>query len=194
MEALISLSQVFLLVFLAEFGDKSQLVAMTLAARYRPFPIIVGAIAAFAVLNILGVLFGASVAQWLPSWAVALAVAVLFLYFGWQSLRVEEDDEDEDDVKVGRQLLLSVFLLIFLAEFGDKTQLAVAAMGGIHSIVPVWLGATLALSLTTVLGVLVGHKLLKHVPLHLIHKGSGVLFILFGIAALLESWQQWLVV
>ena len=67
-------------------------------------------------------------------------------------------------------------------------------MGGIHSIVPVWLGATLALSLTTVLGVLVGHKLLKHVPLYLVHKGSGVLFILFGIAALLESWQQWLVV
>ena len=63
----------YLLIALAEFGDKSQLVCMTLAARHRGMPVVVGAVAAFAVLNLLAVLFGAAVAAWLPAWAVTAA-------------------------------------------------------------------------------------------------------------------------
>lgn len=186
--------ETFFLVFLAEFGDKSQLVAMTLAARYRPLPVVIGAVVAFSVLNLLGVLFGAAVAQWVPSWVVAVVVALLFFVFGVQSLRFDEDAEDDDGIKVGKQLLLSVFLLIFMAEFGDKTQLAVAAMGSINSFWLVWGGATLALTLTTVLGVVVGQKLFQKMPVSWIHRGSGVLFLLFGCVALYESFNQFVAI
>jgi putative Ca2+/H+ antiporter (TMEM165/GDT1 family) len=182
--------ETFFLVFLAEFGDKSQLVAMTLAARYRPAPVIVGAVVAFSVLNLLAVVFGAAVAQWVPGWIVAVVVAVLFFVFGFQSLRFDEEADDGGDVKVGKQLLLSVFLLIFMAEFGDKTQLAVAALGSINNLWIVWGAATLALLFTTLLGVLVGRKLLYKLPLCWIHRGSGILFVVFGCVALYESVNQ----
>jgi putative Ca2+/H+ antiporter (TMEM165/GDT1 family) len=68
----------FLLIALAEFGDKSQLVCMSLAARHRGLPVALGAVAAFALLNLLAVLFGAAVAAWLPEWVVTITVAVLF--------------------------------------------------------------------------------------------------------------------
>src|SRR5512145_2656687 len=112
----------FLLIALAEFGDKSQLVCMTLAARHRGLPVILGAVAAFAFLNALAVLFGAAVAAWLPEWVVTVAVAVLFTIFGVSALRYRDEDEDEDvEEKPGHGVFATTFLLIFLAEFGDKT-------------------------------------------------------------------------
>ncbi len=91
---LTSAGTTFLLVGLAEFGDKSQLVCMTLAARHRGLPIVIGAIVAFAILNLLAVLFGAAVAAWLPEWLVTLAVAVLFAVFGVSALRYQEEDDN----------------------------------------------------------------------------------------------------
>ena len=86
----------FLLVTFAEIGDKSQLVCMTLAARHRGLPVVIGAIAAFAVLNLLAVLFGAAVAAWLPAWVVVVAVAILFAGFGINALRYNDDDADDE--------------------------------------------------------------------------------------------------
>jgi len=191
MESLSPLFEAFLLVLLAEFGDKSQLVTMTLAARYNHWPIIIGSISAFAVLNLLAVVFGATISHWLPLWLVALIVAVLFIYFGLQSLFFEEDEDDDgSDVKVGRQLIISVFMLIFFAELGDKTQLAVAALGGLNNPWLVWLGATVALAMTTLLGVEVGRKLLQKLPLVWIHRGSGTLFLAMGFIALYKAYEQ----
>lgn len=184
-----SFLEVFALVFLAEFGDKSQLIAMTLAARHRASTVVLGAVAAFALLNLIAVLVGGALAQWLPQWLIALVVGVLFLWFGWQAITATEEDEDAPDVKVGARLLVSVFLLIFMAELGDKTQLAVAAMGGINPPVPTWGGATMALLLTTVLGVVFGAVVLKRLPMHWVHRGSGVLFILFSAVAFYSAFQ-----
>jgi putative Ca2+/H+ antiporter (TMEM165/GDT1 family) len=175
----------FLLVLLAEFGDKSQLVCMTLAARHRGLPIVVGAVAAFAVLNLLAVLFGAAVAAWLPEWLVTLAVAVLFASFGINSLRYSEAEDDEAvEEKPGHGIVATTFTLIFLAEFGDKTQLAVAGLGSSTEPASVWIGATAALATTTVLGVLAGRRLLNRLPLLWIHRASGVFFLLLAGAAL----------
>jgi putative Ca2+/H+ antiporter (TMEM165/GDT1 family) len=186
--------ETFFLVFLAEFGDKSQLVAMTLAVRYRPMPIVIASVAAFAVLNFFGVVFGAMAAQWLPVWLVAAVVALLFFVFGFQSFRIDEDVAAGVDAKIGKRLLLSVFLLMFMAEFGDKTQLAVAAMGGINSFWPVWSGATVALALTTLLGVVVGKKLLNYISFAWVHRGAGVLFVVFGCVALYEAITQFVLI
>ena len=175
----------FLLVGLAEFGDKSQLVCMTLAARHRGLPVLLGAIAAFAILNLLAVLFGAAVAAWLPEWLVTVAVAVLFAVFGISALRYQEEDEDENiEEKAGHGIVATTFLLIFLAEFGDKTQLAVAGLGSTGEPSAVWAGATVALAFTSALGVFAGRKLLNHLPLKWIHRISGVFFLLLAVFAI----------
>lgn len=175
----------FALIALAEIGDKSQLVCMTLAARHRPLPVASGALLAFALLNLLAVLFGSAVAAWLPANAVTLVVAALFAAFGISALRYREDDNDEaDEEKTGRSIFATTFLLIFLAEFGDKTQIAVAGLSTLHAAPAVWMGATLALALTSVLGIYAGTRLLKHLSMVWIHRVSGVLFLLLAGLAL----------
>ena len=175
----------FLVVAFAEIGDKSQLVCMTLAARHRGLPVVIGATAAFAVLNLLAVLFGAAVAAWLPEWLVTLAVVVLFAGFGISALRYTEDDEDDEvEEKPGQGIVGTTFLLIFLAEFGDKTQIAVAGLGSTSEPSAVWSGATVALAMTSLLGVLAGRKLLNRLPLKWIHWISGVFFLLLAIFAI----------
>jgi putative Ca2+/H+ antiporter (TMEM165/GDT1 family) len=177
----------FLLIALAEIGDKSQLVCMTLAARHRGLPVILGAVAAFAILNLLAVLFGAAVAAWLPEWVVTLAVAVLFAWFGIGALRFEEEDDDEEITeKPGHGIFATTFLMIFLAEFGDKTQIAVAGLGSTADATATWVGATLALTTTSILGVFAGRRLLNRLPLHWIHRISGVFFLLLATLAILR--------
>lgn len=174
----------FLLIALAEFGDKSQLVCMTLAARHRALPVALGAISAFALLNLLAVLFGAAVAAWLPEWVVTLAVGLLFAVFGILALRHKADDDDEAvDEKPGHGIFATTFLMIFLAEFGDKTQIAVAGLGSSTGLSAVWTGATLALSCTSLLGIYAGRRLLNKLPLVWIHRLSGVFFLLLAFIA-----------
>lgn len=185
-EFLITTSTAFGLIGLAELGDKTQLVCMTLAARHPPAPVLSGAVLAFAVLNLLAVLFGASVAAWLPEWVTATVVAVLFAAFGIKALRDAGAETVEVEEKSGRGVLLSTFGLIFLAELGDKTQLAVAGLASTQSALPVWVGGTLALAAVSALGVLAGRTVLQRLPMRLLHQISGALFLLL---AMLAGWQ-----
>ncbi len=178
----------FGLVFLAEMGDKSQLVCMTLAARHRHWPVLLGATLGFLVLNTLAVVFGAGLSQWVPERLLAALVAILFAVFGILSLRAEEDGGEESvEERPGHGIFITSFLMIFLAEMGDKTQIAVAGMAGTLPPVPVWIGASAALFATTALGVLAGRKLLARIPLHRLHQISGVFFLLLAAFALSKA-------
>lgn len=183
------------LVALAELGDKTQVVCMTLAARHRAFPVLSGAVLAFMVLNLLAVVFGAAVAAWLPTWLVASVVAVLFAVFGLHALREANAETVEVQERSGRGVLLSTFVLIFLAELGDKTQLAVAglASANLNAMLPVWVGGTLALALTSALGVLAGQTLLRRLPMKLLHRVSGALFLLLAVLAGWRAIAVWTV-
>ena len=182
----ISLST-FTLIGLAEIGDKSQLVCMTLAARHRHWPVLLGATAAFIILNTLAVLFGAGVAVWVPERVTAGIVAVLFGAFGIHALFKQDDDESEDVTeKSGHGIFLTTLTLIFVAEFGDKTQIAVAGLAGGFDPAPVWLGATSALIVVSVLGVWAGRTVLQRLPLLWLHRISGGVFLLF---AFLAAWR-----
>lgn len=183
----VALFSSFSLIAFAEIGDKSQLVCMTLAARYRPWPVLFGAIVAFALLNLVAVVFGAAAAHWLPDAVLLAAVGILFLLFGIHALRYKESGDDEiPDARGSHSLFISTLLLITLAEFGDKTQLAVAGLGSTSDPVAVWLGATLALVLTSALGVLAGRTIMQRISVELLHKLSGGVFILLGLLALLR--------
>ena len=182
----ISLST-FSLIALAEIGDKSQLVCMTLAARHRHWPVILGASVAFVVLNTLAVLFGAGVSAWIPERVTAGLVAILFGAFGIHALRTQDEDNSEKIVeRPGHSIFFTTLLLIFVAEFGDKTQIAVAGLASSMTPFPVWLGATIALVLVSVLGVWFGRTVLQRFPLIWLHRLSGVIFILF---ALIAAWR-----
>ena len=174
----------FTLTALAEIGDKSQLVCMTLACRYTHWPVLLGASAAFLVLNTLAVLFGASISAWIPEQILAIVVSVLFAVFGLQMFRNnDEDDEVIQDV-TGTNIFLTSFMLIAASEFGDKTQLTVAALSTSYSPIPVWFGASIGLIMISALGVIAGRTILQKISISLLHKLSGGLFLVFaGIAA-----------
>lgn len=174
----------FALIAAAEIGDKSQLVCMTLASRHRPMPVMFGAVAAFSLLNTLAVVFGVAIANWLPEYVVDATVAILFAAFGIHALRPPKgDDDDEVEEKSGRGIFFTTFALLTLAEFGDKTQLAVVALSSTHLPAAVWLGATLALATTSALGILAGRTIVQKIPLVLLHRLSGAIFLVLAVFA-----------
>ncbi len=178
----------FSLIGLAEMGDKSQLVCMTLAARYRALPVLFGAILAFVLLNLLAVLVGAALSEWIPQEYISLAVGLLFILFGIHAMRATDDDaaESVDEQRGSHGIFISTLLLIMLAELGDKTQLAVAGLASTANVYAVWLGATLALTATSALGVWAGNRWLKKISIQLLHRVSGSLFILIGLLTLIS--------
>jgi putative Ca2+/H+ antiporter (TMEM165/GDT1 family) len=181
------------LIALAEIGDKSQLVCMTLAARHgRALPVLYGAVAAFAILNGLAVAFGTTLAGWLPQTWVLAAMAVLFGAFGVQSLMSGTEAEDEEDGPriSGHGLFVTSFLMIFMAEFGDKTQISVAGLAGLYPPDSVWLGATVALVLTSAAGVWAGKTVLSRLPIVWLHRFAGGLFLALAVLAAWRLWER----
>jgi len=177
----------FALISLAEIGDKSQLVCITLAARHRHWPVLLGATTAFLILNTLAVVFGAAVAAWVPERMMAGIVALLFGVFGFHSLFVQVDGELVDlEEKPGHGIFLTTLLLILVAEFGDKTQIAVAGLASSTAPLPVWIGATVALVVVSALGVWIGRTVLQRLPLHWLHRAGGAIFLVF---ALIAAWR-----
>lgn len=174
----------FTLIGLAEIGDKSQLVCMALAARHRHWPVLIGAAVAFLVLNALAVVFGASIAAWVPERITTAIVALLFGAFGIHALLTQGDDESAEIVEQpGHGIFFTTLLLILVAEFGDKTQIAVAGLAGSMTPLPVWIGATTALVMVSALGVWAGRTILQRLPIHWLHRLSGGLFLVFALVA-----------
>jgi len=181
----------FALIALTEIGDKSQLVCMTLAARHRPWPVLSDAVIAFAFLNLLAMLFDAGVAAWIPAHITAAIVAVLFAVFGIHTLRAGDDDSEDVKERGRHGILLTTLALILVAEFGDKTQIAVAGLASTLPALPVWAGATLALATVSGLGVWAGSTLLKRFPTHWMHRIGGAIFLLFSLLAAWRAISLW---
>lgn len=170
----------FGVVTLAEIGDKSQLVCMALASRNKPRPVLLGAITAFMLLNLIAVTIGSSLALWLPNEVVIGVATIMFAIFGIQSLMSNVDDNDECETQSSRNIFITTFSMILIAEFGDKTQLAVAGLSTTESPFGVWLGATFALVLTSALGIYAGKRWLAKLNPNLLHKLSGAFFLLLA--------------
>jgi putative Ca2+/H+ antiporter (TMEM165/GDT1 family) len=179
----------FSLLFLAEMGDKSQLIAMTLACRFRLAPVIAGVLGAFLLLNLLAIGVGTALFEWLPQRPLLLAAGALFIFFAYRSWRDAEDAETPDDAAatVTRGALVTSFAMIFVAELGDKTQLAMIGLAaGSGAPWSVFTGGTLALWSVSLIGILVGASLLRRISPAWLHRGAALLFLVFGLLAL---WQ-----
>jgi len=176
----------FVLLFLAELGDKTQLMTMTLAHRYPVRPVVAGVFSAFLVLNLLAVGVGAALYRYLPTAAVLVAAGLLFLFFAWRSWCEADMDEDAGKEETdGRGAFVASFTLTFVAELGDKTQLALVALAaGSGAVWSVFVGGTLALWAVSAIGIAVGSTLLRHLPRRWMHRAAALLFALFGLLAL----------
>ena len=178
----------FGLIFLAELGDKTQLTAMALALRYPWKRIFIGIAAAFTVLNLAAVLVGKLLFLVLPIFWVTLVSALLFFYFGYSTLRHACDTEDDDGPPpTAADAVRTAFLMIFMAELGDKTQLVTASQAAQHSasltgMFSVFASSTLALWAVSLIGIFAGKQLVKVIPVCWIHRTAGFIFIIFGIA------------
>ena len=143
--------KVFLTEFIAEMGDKTQLMLIALTSKYKLRDIILGTAAAILVLNGLAVLAGGLVSEFIPAWLIKVIAALAFLYFAASTLAGSNDEEDEGSGRSGiRFAPLAVFCTFFVAELGDKTQLTAITFGaneGMSSALIVWIGCSLGLFL-----------------------------------------------
>lgn len=182
----------FGIIFLAELGDKTQLTAMALATRYPWRPVFLGIAAAFALLNVGAVLIGKVLYAMLPFFWIKLMSGALFLFFGVSTLRASgfdaEEEQSEERRLTGKGPLLTSFLMILLAELGDKTQLVTTSLAAQHdALFAVFAGSTLALWAVSLVGMFIGRQLTRFVPLSAIHKAAGGLFLLFGLGILYQA-------
>jgi putative Ca2+/H+ antiporter (TMEM165/GDT1 family) len=170
------------LVFIAELGDKTQLVALGFGARHRLAPVLAGIVAAYSVTNLLSVVVGGLLGAAFPTRAIGLVGGLLFLGFAVWTLR-SGDDGEEDGVTstADRSVFWSVAVAMFVAELGDKTMLATATLAAQGNPVLVWIGATVGIILSGTLGVLLGRAFGARLPERATRIGSAVLFAGFGV-------------
>jgi putative Ca2+/H+ antiporter (TMEM165/GDT1 family) len=174
------------LVAIAEIGDKTQLLAMLLAARYRrPLPITLGILVATLANHAIAASVGAAVAAWLGPDAMRWIVGGLFIAMaGWCLIPDKADAGPKAAGHVGAFLATTV--AFFLVEIGDKTQVATVALAArFHNIVLVTLGTTLGMMLANVPAVLFGEALTRKVPLGVVRICAATSFVVLGLIALL---------
>lgn len=182
----------FGLVFLAELGDKTQLVALGFGARHRVWQVALGLVLGFGAVNVVSVGIGGVLGAALPTRAIGIAGGLVFLGFAVWTLRGGDDDDDDaapsGDVRgVSRVVVVSIATAIFLAELGDKTMLATATLAAKENPALVWVGATLGESASAGIGALVGRSVGRRLPERAIRYGSAGLFAVFGIGLLVTS-------
>ena len=182
----------FCVIFLAELGDKTQLTAMTLATRYPWKKVFIGVASAFALLNLAAVLLGSLLFSVLPLFWIKIVSALLFLFFGVTTLRTggfsEEEEQEEEGRFRAKGPVATSFFMILLAEIGDKTQLVTASLAAQHdSPLAVFTASTLALWAVSLIGIFAGRKLVRVVPLAVLHKIAGLLFLAFGAGILYQT-------
>ncbi|MEU1547314.1 TMEM165/GDT1 family protein [Nocardia sp. NPDC005745] len=179
------------IVFLAELGDKSQLMALTFALRYRWWVVLGGIATASAAVHLISVGVGHFLGAALPTRAIALVAAVTFLAVGLWTLREHfgagDDDPEPKTPKAAGAPFFVVLSAFLLAELGDRTMFATAALATDYDWVGVWLGSTIGMVAADALAIAVGILVGKHLPEHAIGIGSGLLFLYFGSATLLGA-------
>ncbi|MFZ5748706.1 MAG: TMEM165/GDT1 family protein [Pseudomonadota bacterium] len=186
MEALLTSAAV---VALAEIGDKTQLLAIVLAARFqRPVPITFGILAATLANHFLAALVGAQAAHWLDGAWFRYAVAASFLAMALWTL-VPDKLEDAADARPPRfGAFLTTLVAFFLVEMGDKTQVATIALGArFESALWVTVGTTLGMMVANVPAVLLGDALLRRVPLRVVRMVAAVLLFALGVLLIVQT-------
>ncbi|GGY92724.1 TMEM165/GDT1 family protein [Novosphingobium colocasiae] len=186
MEALLTSTAV---VALAEIGDKTQLLAIVLATRFRkPWPIVGGILVATLANHFLAALVGEQASSFLDGQWFRYAVAISFIAMAGWTLIPDKFDEDEEAKPSRFGPFLATTIAFFLVEMGDKTQIATIALGArFHSVLPVMAGTTLGMMIANVPAVFLGNELVRRVPLNVVRTVAALLFLGIGLWLLAQT-------
>ncbi len=176
------------LVFMAELGDKTQLVALAFATRYRPMLVLGAVFVATLLIHLFSVVVGEVLGLALPLFWIKLLAGLAFIGFGIWTLRGDEIGDEEKLTENRFGPFMTVAITFFLAEIGDKTMLATVTIASQQqSFIPVWLGSTLGMVIADGLAIIVGAVMGKRLPERLIKIVAALIFIGSGIFTLVEA-------
>ena len=175
------------MIFLAELGDKTQLVALTLATCYNTSVVLWGIFWATLAIHVFSAGIGWFIGDKLPVEWIKFIAGIAFIAFGFWTLRGDHLDEDEESCKTGIHPFWLVFSTFFMAELGDKTMLSTITLASTHPFLPVWLGSTIGMVISDGLAIVAGKMLGARLPENLIKIGAAVIFFLFGIFSMYEG-------
>ena len=172
----------FGVIFVAELGDKSQLMALAFATRYRTAPVLIAITLATATVHLASVGIGALLGAAMPTRPINAVAAVAFVVFGLWTLRGDElTDKDEARTnKTTKNVIIAVGTVFFLAELGDKTMLATITLATREGVIGTWLGSTIGMVLADALAIVVGRSLGSRLPERTIKVGAAVTFFIFA--------------
>lgn len=169
-------------VFVAEMGDKTQLVALAFATKYKAATVLVGVVIATLFVHLLSVALGEAVSYALPLFWIQILSGIAFIGFGIWTFRGDEYEEEKDSKTARFGPLLTVAFAFFIAELGDKTMLVTVTVASEQNDpIAVWIGSTIGMVLADGLAILVGKKIGKQLPEKAIRYGATAIFIISGI-------------
>lgn len=172
-------------VVLAEMGDKTQLLAMAFASRYRWQTVLAGVFVATLVNHFMAVVAGSYMTRIIPIQYIQIAASASFILFGLWTIR--GDTLEGEDKRFNFSPFWTVAVAFFFAEMGDKTQLATVALATkYNNIIVVWLGTTTAMIIADAIGIIIGIVLGKKIPERAVKWFAAIVFIIFGIIGLKE--------
>lgn len=179
----------FGVIFVAELGDKSQLMALAFATRYRTWPILIGITLATAVVHAVSVLVGGLLGAAMPTETINVVAGVAFLGFAVWTIRGDKLDEGEAARadRTTRSVVMAVAVAFFLAELGDKTMLATITLATREGLFGTWLGSTLGMVAADALAIGIGALLGRSLPERAIRLGATASFVIFGILLIVEG-------
>lgn len=173
-------------VVLAEMGDKTQLLAMAFATRFKASTVLWGVFVATAANHLLAVEVGTWLTKFIPLSYIQIAAAASFILFGLWTIRGDELGDEDKRFSFGP--FWTVAIAFFIAEMGDKTQLATVALAAKYqTVIPVWLGTTAGMMIADAFGIGVGIVLGKKIPERVVKWGAASIFIFFGFYGLHEN-------
>jgi Ca2+/H+ antiporter, TMEM165/GDT1 family len=179
----------FGIVFIAELGDKSQLMALTFATRYRPVVVLVGVSVATLIVHAFSVLIGRVVAVALPSNVIEIVAGLAF--FGFAAWTIRGDTLGEEDEararRGGRWAVVTVGTAFFLAELGDKTMLATITLATTQEPIGTWLGSTAGMVAADAIAIAIGALLGARLPERAVRIFAAIAFVVFGVLLVAEG-------
>ncbi len=182
----------FVFILLAEMGDKTQLVALSFATKYKPMKVIIGITAGTLACHLLSVIIGRHLSVFIPMHYLKLIVGLSFIGFGLWTLKGDTYDEGKEKKNDHFGPILTVAVAFFLAELGDKTQLATISLAAQYkAFFGVWFGSTLGMVIADGLAIIIGIVMHKNLHAKLIKYLSAGIFILFGAIVIMQAIMQW---
>lgn len=184
----IIITTTFLLILVAELGDKTQLAIISLSSNYKGLHVFAGAMLAFLAVDGISLAVGGPLLALLPMRFVLIVSGIVFIIFGIIPFIIKKEKEDVKPHERRSNLpLLACFSLISLMELGDKTQIITITLAAEISPILVLLGITLAFALLTGVAVIMGAKLLSRLPLKWLKIGTSALFIVLGTISIITA-------